>query len=207
MSYSMSTRPNSLTAKHADLTQRVILDGALDLIQAGSWRDFSVRAVAQAAGISERTVFRYFPNREDLLVAVMEELRWRSHLPPVPQTTAELLAFPRVLFERFEETSTLTRAILDSELYQRIRTSPGDDRASAIRAIIDREAPDRSEHERRLVAANIGHRLVASTWRYYRDYFGFSLEDTIESARMAIEQALISLGIASPPASPARRPR
>lgn len=65
---------------------------------------------------------------------------------------------------------------------------------------VDHAAPDRSERERWLVAANIEYQVVASTWRYYRFNFGLSLEDAVECARLVIAQALAGLGIALPPA-------
>jgi AcrR family transcriptional regulator len=197
----MSTIPSPLSARHADLTQRIILGAAIDLLETGAVHELSVRAVARQAEISERTVFRYFASREDLLDAVLAEVRRRMRPPPNPSTVAELLAFPKAIYTRFEETSALTHAMLQSELYPRIMGSGGDGRSQAIRDIVDRAAPDRSERERRLVAADIQHHVVASTWRYYRIHFGFSLRDAIECARLAIERALTGLGIDVPAAT------
>lgn len=47
-------------------------------------------------------------------------------------------------------------------------------------------APRRLQRERKLAAANIRYCLSATTWHYYRFYFGFSLKDSIECARIAI---------------------
>jgi AcrR family transcriptional regulator len=194
----MSTEPKSLAAKHADLTKTLLLDSALELLETGSVHELSVRAVARQAGISERTVFRYFASREDLLDAVIAEVRRRTRLPPHPRTVGELLAYPKAIYTRFEETSALTNAMLQSELYSRLMGFGSDGRGEAIRAIIDREAPSRPERERRLVAADIQHHVVASTWRYYRVHFEFSLRDATDCARLAIEHALAGLGIEVP---------
>lgn len=51
-----------------------------------------VEAVARAAGVSRRTVFRYFPSRESLVVAALEESMrsYGDHLPrPGPDDTLE----------------------------------------------------------------------------------------------------------------------
>jgi hypothetical protein len=85
---------------------------------------------------------------------------------------------------------------MHSELFHRIRTTDAERRGATIRALVDREAADRPERERRLAAANIHYHVVASTWRYYRFYFGFSLDDSVEAASMAIRQTLAGLGIA-----------
>jgi AcrR family transcriptional regulator len=196
VSYSMSRPGSSLASKHADLTQAVILDAAVDLLTTGSVTELSVRAVARRAEISERTVFRYFASRDDLLDAVAMEMARRLEAPPHPTTVDQLIAYPKVMFARFEATAALTRAALHSELYHRIRSRDALDRGAAIRALIDRAAPRRSAGERRLAVANIHYHVVASTWWYYRFNFGFSLEDATECARMAIVQALDGLGIA-----------
>jgi AcrR family transcriptional regulator len=194
----MSIPTKSLLSRHAELTRTIIMDAAIDLLEKGSAQELSVRSVARQAAISERTVFRYFAAREDLLDAVIKEVGARMRLPPDPTTVAELLAFPRAIYDRFEETSALTRATLESELYLRIVKSGVDTRGEAIRAIIDSAAPDRPETERRLTAIDIKHHVVASTWRYYRVFFGLSQEDAVACARKAIEFALQGLGIKLP---------
>ena len=201
MSHSMSTPRNSLAARHADLTQSLILDSAIDLLETASVRELSVRAVAKQADISERTVFRYFASRDDLLDAVALEMSRRLDAPADPTTVDELMAYPAAMFARFEATSALTRAALHSELYDRIRSSAARHRGAAIRGLLDRAAPDRSEGERRIAAANIHYSVIASTWRYYRDYFGFGPEETVECARVAIAQALNGLGVPLPTSS------
>jgi AcrR family transcriptional regulator len=191
----MSRQRRSLASKHADLTQTLILDAAIELLETASVTELSVRAVARRADISERTVFRYFTSRDDLLDAVAVEMSRRLGAPHHPTTVEELIAYPKAMFARFEAAAALTRAALHSELYHRIRASDARDRGVAIRALIDRVAPDRPARERRLAAANIHYHVVASTWHYYRVNFGFSLDDATECAHMAIVQALEGLGI------------
>ncbi|HET6971158.1 MAG TPA: helix-turn-helix domain-containing protein [Phenylobacterium sp.] len=193
----MSTQRSSLAARHADLTQALILESAVELLETASVTELSVRAVAKKADISERTVFRYFASRDDLLDAVALEISRRLDAPPNPETVEALIAYPEAMFARFEATAALTRAALHSELYHRIRARDALGRGAAIRALVDRLAPGRSERERRLAAASIHYQVIASTWRYYRDYFGFPLEDAAECARMAIVQALRGLDVAA----------
>jgi AcrR family transcriptional regulator len=191
----MSSPRTSLAARHADLTQRLILDAAVELLETTSVAELSVRAVAKRAEISERTVFRYFAAREDLLDAVAAEVARRTQAPPNPRTVTELLVYPEAIFARYEETAALTLAAMHSELFPRIRTTDAERRGGTIRALVDREAADRPERERRLAAANIHYHVVATTWSYYRFNFGFPLEDAVQCARMAIRQTLVGLGI------------
>lgn len=192
----MSSRSKALLSRQADLTQRLILDAGVELLERDAAAEISVRSVARQAEISERTVFRYFATRDDLVDALAIEVFRRLDEPPYPKDVAGLVAYPKAMFERFEATATLTLAALHSEIYHRIRTRDAGRRLVAIRAVIDAAAPGRTDRERRLATANIHFHVVASTWRYYRYYFEFSLRDTVACAQMAIVQALAGLGVA-----------
>jgi hypothetical protein len=102
------------------------------------------------------------------------------------------------LYARFEAMAPLTKAVLHSELFHRIRTTQAQRRWTAVRALLDRMVPKRTAQERNFAGANIRHFLSATTWHYYRVYFGFSLEDSIQCARLAIAQALEGLRVPAP---------
>ncbi|MGJ0506942.1 MAG: TetR/AcrR family transcriptional regulator [Methylocystis sp.] len=191
----MSTPPASLAARHSDFTQRLIVDAAITLLAEAPVRELSIRSAAKQAGVSERTVFRYFQTREDFLDAVATEMAARLKVPVDPADVGELLDYPRAIFSRFEETAALTRAALHSELYDRMRRVDTEKRAGAIRVLVDRVAPGRSEAAREIASAQIRYYLIATTWHYYRFYFGFDQETCIRAARQAIAQALRGLGV------------
>jgi AcrR family transcriptional regulator len=199
----MSTGKNlkslSLVERHSDLTRRVILGAALDVLESASMGGLTVRAVAKRARIAERTVFRYFADRDEFLDAVADAARARLALPPSPATKEQLLAAPRALYTRFEAMASLTKASLHSDLFHRIRTRVAQTRGVAVRKLVDELAPRAHERARRIAAANIRYYLAASTWHYYRYYMGLGLEDTIACAETAISQALASLSASAPP--------
>lgn len=182
-----------LADRHADLTRQAILDAAVAMLERSSVSELTVRAVAKQANISERTVFRYFATREEFLDAVADVVRARLALPPPPTTKEELRAAPRALYTRFEAVPNLTKAALHSELFHRMRETQARARWKAVQELVERLAPRRSERQRRIAAANIRYYLAASSWHYFRFYFGFSLEDTIACAETAIQQSLAGL--------------
>ncbi len=49
-------------------TAQAIRDGAMELLRGRSFADVSVDDIAAHAGVGRRTVFRYFPRKEDILV-------------------------------------------------------------------------------------------------------------------------------------------
>ena len=71
------------------------------------------------------------------------------------------------------------------------------------RNLLDSIASKPPERERRPAAANIRYHIIASTWHYYRFYFGLSLEDSVDCAKMAIMQAIAALGVKLPGAKSA----
>lgn len=182
-----------LAALHADTTGRLILQAALDVLRQSSVTELTVREVAKVSGISERTIFRYFPDREAFLDAIADEARAQMALPEHPATLEQLLAYPGTLFARFEAAAPLVKAMLHTDLFHRMRETQAQERWTAVRRLLDREFPDAPASLRKYTAANIRYFLSASAWRYYREYFGFSLSESIASAELSIRQALEGL--------------
>lgn len=192
----MSTARSPLITRQTDLTQRLILDAALELLAETPGEPLSVRAAARRAGVSERTVFRYFAAREDLLDAAAGEFSRRLNLPATPTSLEELRAFPAALYAAFEAQEELVRAALASELSERVRSRSGVDRRQALSALIDRLAPGRPADERRIAAANVHYHLVGTTWHYYRFHLGFQPGEAVRAAETILDQALRGLGLA-----------
>lgn len=86
--------PETLRTRQHAMTRDLILDSLADLIVEDGVHDFSVQQVADRAGVSHRTVYRYFADREALLEAlaarVDEEIQERGG--PLTPGTAEGVA-------------------------------------------------------------------------------------------------------------------
>jgi AcrR family transcriptional regulator len=199
----MST-PLSLTSRHTDATQKLILDAAVALLERDGVPELTVRAVAREAGMSERTVFRYHAAREALLDAVASDVSARLDAPAPPASIAELIDYPRVLFARFEEVAALMHAAMHTEIFERMRRM-ANPRWRAVERLLGEHASHRSAHERKLAAGRINYVLTATTWRYFRVYFGFPLTDAVEAATKAVQLTLDEL--AEPGRSPPARKR
>lgn len=188
----------TLSQRHADLTRELILDAAIAMLEAGPVRELTMRAVAHSGGLSERTVFRYFRTREELLDGVVVEGTRRLQTPAPPDSLAGLLQAPRALYSSFEARVGLTRALLHPDLLPRMQATVAKRRWDAVIRLLDRLAPESPLRERRIAAANIRYYLAATTWHYYRFIFGFEFEEAVDCANAAIEQALQGLHRASP---------
>jgi AcrR family transcriptional regulator len=184
---------SSLTSLHTDQTERLILEAALGVLQEDAFTGLTVRAVAAKAGISDRTIFRYFPTREELLDAIAREFTRLLNMPPGPQTLDELMAMPRKLYDSFEPHARLIRAVMHTEIFPRMKVGAAQQRWVAISKLLDRQFPDATPLQRKIAAANIRYFLSAASWQYYRFVFRFDREETITCAETAIRQAITGL--------------
>lgn len=58
---------NQLRTRQTDLTRRVIVTALADLVIEGGVQAVSVREIAERAGVSQRTIYNHFPDRQALL--------------------------------------------------------------------------------------------------------------------------------------------
>jgi AcrR family transcriptional regulator len=65
MSASPAERIDAWSAHRADIEARIV-DAYMDLLETASPTGVSMPAVAQRAGVSVRTLYRYFPSKDDL---------------------------------------------------------------------------------------------------------------------------------------------
>lgn len=175
-----------LKDRHTDATQKLILSTAVELLETAGVADLTVRAVAKQSGMSERTVFRYFPTREDFLNAVAAAAADAMDTPVPPINIKELLDYPAVLYRSFEQRPALVIAGLHTELIKRVRREAASERWRSVARLIDEIAAGRSKKERTIAATNINYYLSATTWNYYRANFEMSLGDTIACAKAAV---------------------
>ncbi|HBY96167.1 MAG TPA: hypothetical protein DEP84_19795 [Chloroflexi bacterium] len=63
----------SFTQQTADRRRREILDAALRLFSEKGFRETTMAALAQAVGLSEAALYRYFPGKDDIFTALVQE--------------------------------------------------------------------------------------------------------------------------------------
>jgi AcrR family transcriptional regulator len=63
----MARGDRSPRSEHADRTRTALLDAALNLFSIQGYDQTTTEEIAEAAGISARTFFRYFPTKESVL--------------------------------------------------------------------------------------------------------------------------------------------
>lgn len=174
--------------QRSDTSER-ILEACSDLVAAG--KDLTFAAVARAAGIQERTVYRHFATKEDL-----EDAFWWSHEEHVSgpgtfdaQTLDELVANMKRSFAGFEANTAMVEAMLSSRQGMQLRLRGNDARRKMMLRCVDAAVPGLEARTLHRAAAAAQVLYSAPSWQMLRTFWGM---DAVEASAV-VEQALSAL--------------
>src|SRR3954467_9654022 len=118
---------NSHCAAQAAQTREAILDALIKVIARGV-AELSMPAVAQEAGVSLRTVYRYFPTKRDLLSGLawhLDERMSSYSVRPYPRDLDELAVHIRQYYRALDSMSEAAGAIWASAIVRESREQAG----------------------------------------------------------------------------------
>src|SRR4249920_3610861 len=155
----------SLQDARAAVVRRRVLEGVADLLAAGDELTFA--KVAAAAGVPERTIYRHFPTRQDLLTAVFdcanERIGFAGAEPPADGAGA--IELVRRAFPAFDELAPIIHELLIAPEGLPARLSGNDRRRRSALAVARHEAPGLDRTRTRRVAAIVQLLTAAATWQ------------------------------------------
>lgn len=189
---------NTLRRQQAAATRRRIVAAGSELLhqsEVRDWAGLTVRAVAERAGVNERTVYRHFENERGLRHAVMRQLEQEAgidldhvRLEDVGRLAARILrhvaCFPSAPRPALDPTLSETRRRVHEALY---------------RAVAD-ETPAWSDTERTTAAAVLD--LLWSVGAYERMVADWELDPAT-----AIEALSWAISLVEQAVGQGRRPR
>jgi AcrR family transcriptional regulator len=85
-----TTKDLSLRERQSELTRELILRTVAELLEEGEASELAVPEVARRSGVSLRTIYRYFPTREELIAAAGEWIGVNVLAAAIPSTLAEI---------------------------------------------------------------------------------------------------------------------
>jgi len=176
-------------------TRDLIVDALAACLTDADISAITFAEVAKRAGVTERTVYRYFPTRDELFRALWEWLSSRGGVtrPRMPSTEAELTAMLRPFYTGFDTVAPQMQAVLRTPQGREMRASLNPERTRAFLAAIDDAAGDLPAADKRKAAAAIQLLHSAAAWAAMREDWGLDGEAAAEACAWAIDTLLKDL--------------
>ena len=176
-------------AAELSATQASILAAYAELIEEIGTDDVSFRVIALRAGVGERTVFRYYPTRADLLLATST---WIERTIFTRAESGSIFDVPlaiREAMEAYERRPELAYVVAETAMRGVNGADPSPQRAE-FDAMLLREVPSLGDEERRAVVAALCHLDSSATWVTMRRELDMSGRDIADAAAWAAEAIL-----------------
>ncbi len=183
----------SLREQHALATRERILGAVADLLERGDTHEVTVPAVADASGVSLRTIYRYYPTREELLEAAGRWIGDELLKHPYPRDLDEVADLYEEGALDFDERPGLVRALALSQLGREVRGYRRRERLDAIGQALRRELTELSDAELMRAQAVLAylHNMLAYTT--LREENGLSGQEIAEAIGWAIRTLIADL--------------
>jgi AcrR family transcriptional regulator len=180
----------SLRDAHKALTRQRILDAALSLVEAEDPDSLTLAHVAKSAGVTERTIYRHFATREELISAAWSRVNEAIASPEQPSTASDLAALPKQMFPSFDARESLIRAIIYTKQGRELRMSWNPQRKARIRRAVREARPDLNDAEATRLSAVVQLLSSSFAWSVMKDYWGLDGEAAGQAASDAIARLL-----------------
>jgi AcrR family transcriptional regulator len=193
----MDAKASPLRQRQAQQVRSALLEAAIRQLEGSG--GVSMAEVAEAAGVSLRTLYRYFPDRASLLGAAGDHLYRSLGIPFGIAAPDNIAASFLEAARRLGTRPLLARALVRSEAGTLSRSSVRRERLEAIRDALEPLTVDPCTARR--ASAVISHLCSAASWMSIADECGLSDSDAQEAVAWAIDTLVTTLR------KEARRPR
>jgi AcrR family transcriptional regulator len=188
----VTTNKATLRQKQATATRDHILGAAFELLVEHPDGPFSHEAVATAAGVGARTVYRYFPAQSDMYEALWLQVPKQSGTV-FPTEEAEIVPSIGVLYRAFDQNEKLIRGVMESPAGTRVRARGAEESRASFDQSLQDVTQGLSPSERRQARAVFNGIHSAPFWQMLHDRGGLSNAEAISAASWAAEALLATL--------------
>ena len=184
--------------RQTQMTRMAILESLAEIMVEEGPLGFTVQNVADRAGVSHRTVYRHFPNREAMCEGVIEwseqqqngKEQGRGALPTTPEGLLEIIP---VMYEEMESERALIQSLVLLNLSTGFRAAAARDRDRQIEEVVRKLAPSISPKERAQSVVLIRYLASSLSWMSLTTQFNRSHQEAAEIAAHGIHLALQDL--------------
>ena len=175
---------SALREEQAESTRQRILAALADELAAGA-DEFRIAQVAERAGVSVRTVYQHFPNREAQIRALADWLDARMGTRDAgPSRLEDVPAHAHTRFEAYQKDPALFRAQLASKLSETVRKRRRAARDKRIEELVAAHCPP---EQARLAAAMLNTLISVEIGVALEDRFGLRGDDVTRAAQWGVD--------------------
>jgi len=183
----MSAEPLSdVDGSGLNRTQEAILSSYAELIEELGTDDVSFRLIARRAGIGERTIFRNYATRVDLLLATASWIERSIFARQESRSVFDIPLAIRDAMQAYDRRPELAHVVAETAMRGVSGVAPSPTR-DALDAMLVREVPSLPDTERRAIVAALSHLDSAATWVTLRREMNMSGRDIADAAAWAAE--------------------
>jgi len=174
----------------AVLTRERIMRGLADLLASASG-DVTFRALSQASGVPERTIYRHYATKEAVFSEFWMWLNTRLGMPAPPKSPEDLVEQVPVVFAAFEAGEPLVRAMLHDAHGRATRLAHTEARRAKLRDALGDILVALEPADQRRLLSSIQVLFSAAGWENMKDYWDNTSDQAADAAQWAI-RALIA---------------
>jgi AcrR family transcriptional regulator len=176
-----------LRESQLQITRKRILESMARLVTESGAFSVTHSSIASVALVSERTIYRHYPTKDQLWDDFLLWVSERVGLEELPQNEGQLIAAISTMFQRFDEHEELLRQCLEanawSEIWMRGRKGWKESVENAVLSA--------AEQADRRKAAQIGAmvQLLFSgiSWKTIKDHWALSTEEATEAVEFTLK--------------------
>ena len=162
---------STLRDRQVAQTRELILDAVTTLLGDRRADEVTTRDIAAAAGVSERTVYRHFPDRDSLLEGLSQRISQLDSVAP-PSGLDEIAPTARRVMALLDEHYVIARAEAVFNADPRRFAKDTQDNTREMREVLAKGLPGLSEREQLRIAAVIRCLVSSQAWLRMREEFG-----------------------------------
>lgn len=184
------TYKSPLREEQVAATRERIMAGLAQVMAEKDSGEATYREIAAAAGVTEITVYRHFPSKDELLRAFWWWLDGRLTDAGMPHEEAALAEGVRALFGAFDRQEPLIRAALLSPQGRAMRNAVNAERRAGFEKALVTATRGLPAAERRRAQAVVQLLYSGYAWLSMKDQWGLSGEECGDASAWAIELVL-----------------
>lgn len=201
----------SLRERQRALVRRTIVEALGELVAETRHLDFSIQEVADRAGVSLRTVYNHFPNREQLLDAFGLHFGERmvergANVIDQVADLDEVTAAAAINFRIFEELDALTEAWLQVRDTSGAAVADQAHRTERMVELVGKAVPGLDPAVLPLIGLVVRHLYSSTTWHALTRNLGLDVEDAISAVQWAVDSIMEAARRGDLPGQPRPRP-